>query len=147
MNMMVMVFIIYRYCYAVMSCLPWVGRELYEKRESPLEMLLTTIEIYLNKRPKKHVNMLRIWSTDVPHPQEEYLECLWNQIKKLKHDSWTETIIPRPYLTFDNVLCEALQHNLPAIVPPPHHNACVYPMPWVVYRMFDYTDVTDVSKP
>ncbi|XP_025418867.1 nuclear cap-binding protein subunit 1 [Sipha flava] len=131
------------YCYAVMSCLPWVGRELYEKRESPLELLLTTIEIYLNKRPKKHVNMLRIWSTDVPHPQEEYLECLWNQIKKLKHDNWTETIIPRPYLTFDNVLCEALQHNLPVIVPPPHHNACVYPMPWVVYRMFDYTDVTD----
>lgn len=131
------------YCYAVMSCLPWVGRELYEKRESPLEMLLTTIEVYLNKRPKKHVNMLRIWSTDVPHPQEEYLECLWNQVKKLKHDSWTETIIPRPYLTFDNVLCEALQHNLPPIVPPPHHNACVYPMPWVVYRMFDYTDVTD----
>ncbi|VVC44097.1 Hypothetical protein CINCED_3A017899 [Cinara cedri] len=131
------------YCYAVMSCLPWVGRELYEKRESPLEMLLTTIEVYLNKRPKKHINMLRIWSTDVPHPQEEYLECLWNQIKKLKHDSWTETIIPRPYLTFDNVLCEALQHNLPVIAPPPHHNACVYPMPWVVYRMFDYTDVTD----
>ncbi|XP_050538611.1 nuclear cap-binding protein subunit 1 isoform X2 [Daktulosphaira vitifoliae] len=131
------------YCYAVMSCLPWVGRELYEKRESPLEMLLTTIEVYLNKRPKKHINMLRIWLTDIPHPQEEYLECLWNQIKKLKHDSWTETIIPRPYLTFDNVLCEALQHNLPVITPPPHHNACVYPMPWVVCRLFDYTDVTE----
>ncbi|XP_025412908.1 nuclear cap-binding protein subunit 1-like [Sipha flava] len=131
------------YCYAVISCLPWVGKELYEKRKSPLEFILTAIELYLNARPKKHVNMLRIWSIDVPHPQEEYLDCAWNQIKKLKHDNWMLTIIPRPYLTFDNVLCEALQHNLPVIIPPPHHNACVYPMPWVVYRMFDYTDVTN----
>lgn len=59
------------YAYAVLSCLPWVGRELYEKKEQALNMLLTTIEVYLNKRSKKHLGVLRVWSTDNPHPQEE----------------------------------------------------------------------------
>ncbi|XP_039291918.1 nuclear cap-binding protein subunit 1 [Nilaparvata lugens] len=128
------------YVFAVMSCLPWVGRELYEKKEQALEMLMVNIEVYLNKRPKKHVNALKVWHSDIPHPQEEYLDCLWAQLRKLRHDNWSEKHIPRPYLTFDSILCEALQHNLPAILPPPHHNSNTYPMPHVVFRMFDYTD-------
>ena len=46
----------------------------------------------------------------------------------------------RPYLAFDSVLCEALQHNLSGLVPPPHHPSTLYPLPTVVFRMFDYTD-------
>ncbi|KAH8287275.1 hypothetical protein KR054_005148 [Drosophila jambulina] len=131
------------FVFAVLSTLPWVGRDLYEKKESALESLLLRIEVYLNKRSKKHHNALRVWSSDAPHPQEEYLDCLWAQIRKLRQDNWAEKHIPRPYLTFDTILCEALQHNLPQIVPPPHHDAFEYPMPWVVYRMFDYTDCPD----
>ena len=48
--------------------------------------------------------------------------------------------LPRPYLAFDSVLCEALQHNLSGLVPPPHHPSTLYPLPTVVFRMFDYTD-------
>ena len=59
------------YAYAVLSCLPWVGRELYEKKEQNLNIMLATIEVYLNKRSKKHLGVLRVWSTDNPHPQEE----------------------------------------------------------------------------
>ncbi|XP_038114809.1 nuclear cap-binding protein subunit 1 [Culex quinquefasciatus] len=128
------------YVFAVLSTLPWVGRELYEKKESALENLLVRIEVFLNKRTKKHHNSLRVWSVDAPHPQEEYLDCLWAQIRKLRQDNWAEKHIPRPYLAFDSVLCEALQHNLPVIHPPPHQDSFEYPMPWVVYRMFDYTD-------
>lgn len=131
------------YVFAVLSILPWVGRDLYEKKESALESLLVRIEVFLNKRTKKHHNALRVWSVDAPHPQEEYLDCLWAQIRKLRSDNWTEKHIVRPYLAFDSILCEALQHNLPAINPPPHHESYVYPMPWVVYRMFDYTDCPD----
>lgn len=131
------------YVFAVLSTLPWVGRDLYEKKESSLESLLLRIEVFLNKRTKKHHNALRVWSVDAPHPQEEYLDCLWAQIRKLRQDNWAEKHIPRPYLAFDSVLCEALQHNLPQIVPPQHHETFVYPMPWVVYRMFDYTDCPD----
>lgn len=90
--------------------------------------------------------MLRVWSTDKPLPQEDYLVGLWTMVKKLKYGGWKETIIRRPYLAFDSVLCATLQHHLPSIVPPSHHNACVYPIPWVVYRMFDYTNVLDVSE-
>ena len=71
------------------------------------------------------------------------MDCLWAQIRKLRQDNWGEKHIPRPYLAFDSILCEALQHNLPAIHPPPHHESYSYPMPWVVYRMFDYTDCPD----
>lgn len=128
------------YCFAVLSTLPWVGRELYEKKEQALEHLMVQIEVFLNKRNKKHHNALRVWAVDVPHPQEEYLDCLWSQIKKLRQDNWQEKHIPRPYLAFDSTLCEALQHNLPSIIPPPHQDTFEYPMPWVVFRLFDYTD-------
>ncbi|KAF7274780.1 hypothetical protein GWI33_012549 [Rhynchophorus ferrugineus] len=128
------------YIFAILSTLPWVGRELFEKKEQALEHLLVQIEIFLNKRPKKHHNALRVWASDTPHPQEEYLDCLWAQIRKLKQDEWAEKHIPRPYLAFDSILCEALQHNLPSILPPPHHDSYKYPMPWVVFRLFDYTD-------
>ncbi|XP_056648176.1 nuclear cap-binding protein subunit 1 [Diorhabda carinulata] len=128
------------YVFAILSTLPWVGRELYEKKEKSLEHLMIQIEIFLNKRSKKHHNALRVWAIDSPHPQEEYLDCLWAQVRKLRQDNWAEKHIPRPYLAFDSILCEALQHNLASIIPPPHHDTYEYPMPWVVFRLFDYTD-------
>lgn len=75
----------------------------------------------------------------------KYLDCLWAQVQKLKKDRWQERHIPRPYLAFDNVLCEALQHNLPPFTPPPHTEDSIYPMPRVIFRMFDYTDDPEVS--
>jgi len=54
--------------------------------------------------------------------------------------------VVRPYLAFDSVLCEALQHTLPQIIPPSHNEEIAYPLPTVVYRMFDYTDVPEVSQ-
>ncbi|KAA0201058.1 hypothetical protein HAZT_HAZT005747 [Hyalella azteca] len=128
------------YIYAVLSSLPWVGRELYEKKEQDLEKLLKHIEIYVNKRSCKHVAGLRVWRSDSPHPQEEYLDCLWAQICKLRSDNWQEKHIARPYVAFDQVLCEALQHNIPVITPPPHSPDNTYPFPWVVFRLFAYTD-------
>lgn len=128
------------YVFAVLSTLPWVGRELYEKKEQELDHLMVTIEVFLNKRSKKHQPALKVWSSDTPHPQEEYLDCLWAQVRKLRQDNWAEKHIPRPYLAFDSILCEALQHNLPTLLPPPHHESYSYPIPTVVFRMFDYTD-------
>ncbi|CAG2167490.1 unnamed protein product [Oppiella nova] len=153
---------------SVLSALPWVGKELYEKKEQDLEQLLNTIDNYLNKaficilfsrithtynclyspfiathvqRHKTHHHTaLRVWYSDTPHPQEEYLDCFWAQISKLRSDKWVERHIYRPYLAFDSVLCEALQHSLPQIQPPPHESNYVYPYPKVVFRLFDYTD-------
>eukprot|EP00058_Branchiostoma_floridae_P024516 XP_002610006.1 hypothetical protein BRAFLDRAFT_131114 [Branchiostoma floridae] len=131
------------FVYATLSTLPWVARELYEKKEAEMERLLTNIDAYISKRQKVHVSILRVWSSDIPHPQEEYLDCLWAQIKKMRMDKWQERQIVRPYLAFDNILCEALQHNLPPYNAPPHTDDSSYPMPSVVFRMFDYTDAPE----
>merc|ERR1719427_2255069 len=128
------------FAYAVLSALPWVGRELYEKKESELDRMLGSLEGYIKRRKKIHHNALRVFKSDHPHPQEEYLDCLWQQIKRLRSDMWIEKHIIRPYLAFDSTLSEALQHNLPSLVPPPHHPSTLYPLPTVIFRMFDYTD-------
>ncbi|KAL5004537.1 hypothetical protein ScPMuIL_017993 [Solemya velum] len=131
------------YVYAVLSALPWIGRELFEKKETEFNKLLITIDGYISKRQKIHVPALKVWISDFPHPQEEYLDCLWAQMKNLRQNKWVEKQILRPYLAFDGVLCEALQHTLPQIIPPSHHEDTVYPLPSIVFRLFDYTDVPE----
>ncbi|XP_037315894.2 nuclear cap-binding protein subunit 1 [Pungitius pungitius] len=131
------------FVYMVLSCLPWVGKELYEKKDAEMDRLLSQIEGYLRGRVKTHVPMLQVWTAEKPHPQEEYLDCLWAQIQKLKKDRWQERHILRPYIAFDSVLCEALQHNLPPFTPPGHMPDAQYPMPRVIFRMFDYTDAPE----
>ncbi|OCT97738.1 hypothetical protein XELAEV_18009967mg [Xenopus laevis] len=131
------------YVYAVLSSLPWVGKELYEKKDVEMDQILSQIEAYLKQRQKLHLSILQVWSAEKPHPQEEYLDCLWAQVQKLKKDRWQERHIQRPYLAFDSVLCEALQHNLPPFTPPPHTEDSVYPVPRVIFRMFDYTDAPE----
>lgn len=37
------------------------------------------------------------------------------------------------------------QHTLPSFALPAEKDGTVYPLPYVVYRMFDYTDVPEVS--
>ena len=51
-----------------------------------------------------------------------------------RSDMWIEKHIIRPYLAFDSTLSEALQHNLPSLVPPPHHPSTLYPLPTVIFR-------------
>lgn len=131
------------YVYMVLSSLPWVGRELFEKKETELNKLLDTVDSYISKRQKIHMPALRVWSVDEPHPQEEYLDCLWAQIRNLRTGKWIEKQILRPYVAFDSVLCDALQHTLPQIIPPSHNEEMVYPIPRVVFRLFDYTDVPE----
>ncbi|XP_027864963.1 nuclear cap-binding protein subunit 1 [Xiphophorus couchianus] len=131
------------FVYVVLSCLPWVGKELYEKKDVEMDRLLSQIEGYLKRRVKTHVPMLQVWTAEKPHPQEEYLDCLWAQIQKLKKDRWQERHILRPYIAFDSVLCEALQHNLPPFTPPGHMPDALYPIPRVIFRVFDYTDAPE----
>ena len=59
------------YAYAVLSALPWVGRELYEKKESELDRMLGSLEGYIKRRNKIHHGALRVFRSDAPHPQEE----------------------------------------------------------------------------
>ncbi len=62
------------FAYAVLSSLPWVGRELYEKKESELDRMLGSLEGYVKRRVKAHHSALRVFRSDTPHPQEEVRE-------------------------------------------------------------------------
>ncbi|KAM8984305.1 nuclear cap-binding protein subunit 1 isoform 2-T2 [Guaruba guarouba] len=59
------------YIFAFLSSLPWVGKELYEKKDAEMDRLLSQTESYLKRRLKTHVPMLQVWTADKPHPQEE----------------------------------------------------------------------------
>lgn len=131
------------YLFAVLSTLPWVGRYLHGSEEQALEALLLDIGTHLNMRSKNWQKKLRVWSVDTPHPQEEYLDCLWAQIRRMRVNNWMENFITRPYTSFDCSLREARKHNLPRIGLPLHNQKTYYPMASVVYRMFDSTDCPD----
>lgn len=55
--------------------------------------------------------LLQVWSAS-PHEQEEYLDCLWAQISKLREDEWKEKHILHYYVAFDGTLADAQQHNI-----------------------------------
>ncbi|VDK86679.1 unnamed protein product [Litomosoides sigmodontis] len=130
------------FIYVFLHCLPWVGQELAEKSQDQLNAMLDTVEKYLNSRNKEHVKILQVWAKSI-HEQEEYLDCLWAQILKLRSDRWREKFITRHYVAFDGTLADALQHNLPGFEPPPHTPNSMYPLPNVVFRFFDYADCPD----
>ncbi|MCP9265307.1 NCBP1 [Dirofilaria immitis] len=107
------------FIYVFLHCLPWVGQELAEKNQDQLNTLLDNVEKYLNSRNKEHVKILQVWTKSI-HEQEEYLDCLWAQILKLRSDGWKEN--------FQS---------------PPHTPNSIYPLPNVVFRFFDYADCPD----
>jgi len=129
------------YVFAAMASLPWCGAVLNEKKPEEMNTLFLKVKRYIFGRQKQHHDFLRVWSTDDPHPQEEYLDCLFAQICKLREDGWVEDIIIRPYKAFEPTLENALQHNFPDFVVPPHvEGSSYYPLPSAIFRMFDYTD-------
>lgn len=130
------------YAHLVLSALPLIGRELYEKKETALQALLKRLQLYIKKERSctESARLLRIWSnSDVP--QHEYLELLWLQIMRLLRDNWIEKELLRPYAAFDDTLSTALQHHLPALQPPRHEDdSLAYPRPWLVFRLFEVSD-------
>ncbi|VDO53025.1 unnamed protein product [Haemonchus placei] len=128
------------FVYVVLRVLPWIGLELSEKKKDELENILEGASKYVEGRRKVHLKMLQVWSSSSPHEQEDYLDCLLAQIKSLQSAGWKEKQIARHYVAFDAALQDALQHNLPSFSPPIHREDSNYPLPMVVFRLFDYAD-------
>lgn len=131
----------------ILISLPYSGKILSEKHNTELNRLLYMIDKYVYKRSKIHVPILQVWTALEPHPQEEYLDCLWAQIKRLNQDEWAETQIFRPYYTYADTLFSdisaSIVHDLPSLIIPKHTDGILYPLPKIVFRMFDYTDVPE----
>ncbi|WKX91228.1 hypothetical protein Q1695_009787 [Nippostrongylus brasiliensis] len=128
------------FAYTVLRVLPWIGLELFEKKKEELDNILEGATKYVEGRKKAHLKMLQVWGSSSPHEQEDYLDCLLAQIKSLQNADWKEKQIPRHYVAFDAALQDALQHNLPSFSAPVHKEHSNYPLPTVVFRLFDYAD-------
>jgi len=59
--------------------------------------------------------MLQVWS-DQKVLQTDYLDSLWMQIQKFSASNWLEKHILRIYVSFNNSLKDAIQHDLPWFV-------------------------------
>ncbi|KAH8262887.1 hypothetical protein KR044_001705, partial [Drosophila immigrans] len=132
------------HAYMVMSALPLVGREFFEKKEMALQTLVKRLQLYMSKEraaPESTLALLRIWSHS-EMPQQEYLELLWQQLLRLERNNWIEQQLLRPYVAFDDRLSTALQHALPALQLPPQQVASKlrYPKPRLVFRLFELSD-------
>lgn len=131
------------YVYCILSSIPWNAKLLYEKHGPEFDEILETIKNYINKRQKSYMSLIKVWSSDDPHPQEDHLDCLWIQIKKLEENDWKENQILRPYMSFNNMLTNSAPHDFPLIVPFPFTQETIFPLPRIIFRMFDYTDVPE----
>ncbi|KAH8377374.1 hypothetical protein KR093_005156, partial [Drosophila rubida] len=132
------------YAYMVMSALPLVGREFYEKKELALQALTKRLQLYMSKQrraPESEVALLRVWSHS-EMSQHEYLELLWQQLMRLANNNWIEQQLLRPYVAFDDRLSTALQHALPTLQLPPQRAVLRlrYPKSRLVFRLFELSD-------
>ncbi|KAI6222009.1 80 kDa nuclear cap-binding protein [Aphelenchoides besseyi] len=129
------------YVYSVMHTLPWIGGALFQNQLSTLEELMTKLDKYLSNRAKQHVKILGVWEQIEQHEQEDYLDSLWSQLKKMQENNWMERHISRHYVAFESTLNDAVSHNLPSVVLPTFDPELFkYPLPRVVFRLFADTD-------
>lgn len=109
-----------------------------------LERILSTIQTYLIKRSKNHLNVTRVWLSDDSTIQMDYLDSLWVQTKNFKSNNWQETFINRPYndKPYKDCKSNSIPSKLEEIQIPAHSPAYQYPCPRIVLRLFE-DDVTE----
>jgi nuclear cap-binding protein subunit 1 len=129
------------YVYMILSALPWVGSEVNQRKKVELERLFTSLDTYMSKRTTAYLPAVQVWTTDQPHPQRDYLEMLWTQVKNMRENEWKEHILLRPYTHFDSEIGGAYSHSLPTLNVPNHTDESVYPLPQAVFRMYDNADL------
>lgn len=128
--------------YSVMQCLPWIGLHFSDSKDQvEFDRLLDILETEIEKREKHYMPSIRVWSSDNPLPQIEYMDSLWLQIKNMRNNNWEDNWIIRPYVAFESKLESSLQHPLPQFELPADLEHTQFPLPTVVFRIFDTPDV------
>uniref|UniRef100_A0A183BVH2 Nuclear cap-binding protein subunit 1 n=1 Tax=Globodera pallida TaxID=36090 RepID=A0A183BVH2_GLOPA len=119
------------FVYLVLHTLPWVGLELNDKLPTKLNDLMGRISLYLNRRQKSHINILKVWAAEEYPQQEDYLDSLWSQLQKLREQNWEEKHILRTYAFLNPLNRDVLE------------NSKNHPLPRVVFRLFDKNDCVE----
>uniref|UniRef100_A0A914HHC5 Nuclear cap-binding protein subunit 1 n=1 Tax=Globodera rostochiensis TaxID=31243 RepID=A0A914HHC5_GLORO len=131
------------FVYLVLHTLPWVGLELNDKLPTKLNDLMGRISLYLNRRQKSHINILKVWAAEEYPQQEDYLDSLWSQLQKLREQNWEEKHILRTYAFFESVLATSVQQELPDLNRDVLENSKNHPLPRIVFRLFDKNDCVE----
>lgn len=126
------------FIYTVLHSLPWIGCALNGKLSGRFDTILNKISIYLGKRKKNHTKILQVWSSS-EFPQQDYLDSLWTKLQTLKESSWLEKHILRTYMHF-TTLTDSVQHELPRLDQGVLESSENYPLPRVVFRLFQQSD-------
>jgi nuclear cap-binding protein subunit 1 len=100
--------------HAVVGVLPFVGRELHERRQKDLTRLLSLLDSYVARRPPldpRHAPALA--------PATDALMQQWHLVGAARDSHFVTAALPRPFKAFEGRLNLALQHTLaPVDVPP-----------------------------
>ncbi|KAK4467574.1 hypothetical protein MN116_008825, partial [Schistosoma mekongi] len=123
------------YTYPILYGLPYSGHLLAAHDLSALNDILGTLEVYMAKHQCPHVSLLRVWESDDPHPQENYLDCLWAQICNLRNGGWVEKVTWRLYDSFPSLKEHGQPHKLSPLTPPDYDAEVIYPLPSVIFRI------------
>ncbi|KAL3315211.1 Component of the cap-binding complex (CBC) [Cichlidogyrus casuarinus] len=109
------------YAYIILYCLPHCGKIL---RSSA------------TRRCRSHISVLIF----------KALQVLWLQVNDLKSSGWVDKISWKLHSTLPSLQQHGKPHSFNPISPPDYDAYVSYPIPRVVFRMFDYTDVLDVNE-
>uniref|UniRef100_A0A7E4VBE2 Nuclear cap-binding protein subunit 1 n=1 Tax=Panagrellus redivivus TaxID=6233 RepID=A0A7E4VBE2_PANRE len=135
------------FVYCVLHTLPWVGPAFHSAKSPLLEPILSKVGAYIASRKKHHLKALQVWIDGDKTVQEDYIDCLWGQIRNLQRDNWNEQHIVRVDMAYKVVLSGAQKHALPEVVIPAFDDKTEYPLPRVVFRLFSAEDVVGGENP
>jgi len=76
------------YLFLVLTALPWCGRTVEKNQSVQLNQIMEKIDIYISSRDKTHNDILRVWRTDTPLPQEDMIESCWKQVSNMAKAIW-----------------------------------------------------------
>ena len=80
------------YLFLVLTALPWCGRTVEKNQSVQLNQIMEKIDTYISSRDKTHNDILRVWRTDTPLPQEDMIESCWKQVSNMAKANWFDLL-------------------------------------------------------
>ncbi|KHJ44024.1 MIF4G domain protein [Trichuris suis] len=125
----------------ILRTLPIVGEQLSNDMPDELESFYKALEKYESSRDRQsYLRLIQVWTSDKPHRQEEFLDCLWKQIKALRMNEWNDSYYMRYEKSHGILLSNSIAHSVDDFVVPINFDVAEFPFRITAFRMFDASD-------